>query len=80
MDSPFVIETVGQRDEIKVGVMGLPEQATKELGEKISNEIIENLTSYVNMLEENKEELPIIDGKVELNFRPFEIKTLYVER
>lgn len=52
VDSPFVIETVGQRDEIKVGVMGLPEQATKELGEKISNEIIENLTSYVNMLEE----------------------------
>lgn len=34
----------------------------------------------VNMLEENKEELPIIDGKIELNFRPFEIKTIYVER
>ena len=34
LDSPLVIETVGQRDEIEGGVMGLPESATKELGEK----------------------------------------------
>lgn len=50
-DSPFVIETVGQRDEIKVGVMGLPELATKELGEKICNEIVDNLCEFVNKLE-----------------------------
>ena len=33
-----------------------------------------------NMLEEKKEELTLIDGKAELSFRPFEIKTIYVER
>ena len=33
-----------------------------------------------NMLEENKEELTLVDGKAELSFRPFEIKTIYVER
>ena len=33
-----------------------------------------------NMLEEISEELPIKDGKVTLGFRPFEIKTVIVER
>ncbi len=50
-DSPFVIETVGQRDEIEVGVMGFPELATKELGEKICNEIVDNLVDFVDKLE-----------------------------
>ena len=51
IDSPFVIETVGQRDEIEVGVMGLPERATKELGEEICNEIIDGLCKFVDKLE-----------------------------
>lgn len=54
IDSPFMVETVGQRDEIKVGVMGLPERATKEIGETICNEIIDNLVDYVNKLESLK--------------------------
>ncbi len=54
IDSPFMVETVGQRDEIKVGVMGLPERATKEIGETICNEIIDNLVDYVNKLEDLK--------------------------
>ena len=54
VDHPFVVETVGQRDEIEVGVMGFPEKATKELGEKICNEIIDNLVEYVDMLEEHR--------------------------
>ena len=33
-----------------------------------------------NMLEEKQEELSIVDGKVKLTFRPFEIKTILVER
>ena len=32
------------------------------------------------MLEEKKEELPLEDGAVKLTFRPFEIKTILVER
>ena len=52
IDTPYIIETVGQRDEIKVGVMGLPERATKELGKKICDEIVDNLVAYVNKLED----------------------------
>lgn len=33
-----------------------------------------------NMLEEKQGELPVADGKVKLTFRPFEIKTILVER
>lgn len=52
IDSPFCVEHVGQRDEIKVGVMGFPEKATKELGEKIAGEIVDGLVEYVNLLNE----------------------------
>ncbi|MBE7048419.1 MAG: creatininase family protein [Ruminococcaceae bacterium] len=54
VDSPYIVETVGQRDEIEVGVMGLPERASKELGEQICNEIIDNLVEYVDMLENHR--------------------------
>ncbi len=53
-DSPFVVETIGQRDEIEVGVMGLPERATKELGETICNEIIDNLAQFIYTLEAHR--------------------------
>lgn len=53
-DSKFVIETVGQRDEIEVGVMGLPEKASRELGEKICGEIVDNLCKFVDDLEEHR--------------------------
>lgn len=54
IESPFIIETVGQRDEIEVGVMGLPERATKELGETICNEIVDNLVQYIDTLEAHR--------------------------
>lgn len=52
IDHPFIVERVGQRDEIKVGVMGFPERANRELGEKVCNEMVQGLTEYVDMLEE----------------------------
>lgn len=36
--------------------------------------------TVTNLLEEDGVELPIIDGKVEVEFHPFEIKTIVVER
>lgn len=54
VDHPFVIETVSQRDEIEVGVMGLPELSSKELGEKITNEMIDNLVEFVDLLNNRK--------------------------
>jgi creatinine amidohydrolase len=49
-DHPYVVAKVGQRDEISVGVMGFPEKAGKEMGEKIANEIIDSLVDYVEEL------------------------------
>ncbi len=57
IDSPFMVEKVSQREEIKIGVMGLPHEATRELGETICNEIIANLVDYVNLLEENRKDI-----------------------
>ena len=54
VDHPFVIETVGQRDEISVGVMGFPHNATKEIGEKVCGEIVDGLVKYVDKLEEHR--------------------------
>ena len=34
------------------GVMGFPEKANRELGEKICGEMADGLVKYVNMLEE----------------------------
>ena len=51
IDHPFIVATVGQRDEIEVGVMGFPERASRELGEKVCGEMVENLVKYVDMLE-----------------------------
>lgn len=54
IDHPFIVETVGQRDEIKIGVMGFPEKATKELGKQVADEIVTGLVEYVDMLEAHR--------------------------
>lgn len=51
IDHPFIIETVGQRDEIEVGVMGFPERASRDLGKKVCDEMIENLVKYIDLLD-----------------------------
>ncbi len=51
INSPFIVEKVSQKEEIKVGVMGFPKRASRELGEKICNEMIEGLMEYINVLE-----------------------------
>lgn len=54
LDHRFVIPRTYQRKEIKVGVMGFPERATKELGAKICNEMVEGLIEYVIFLNSYK--------------------------
>ena len=34
-------------------VMGFPERATRELGEKVCGEIVESLVNYIDILEAN---------------------------
>lgn len=50
IDSQFIIPKVSQREEVKIGVMGFPEKADKELGEKVCKEMVEGLVDYVNLL------------------------------
>ena len=54
VDHKFIIPKLKQRDEIKVGVMGFPEKATREFGEKICNEMIENLIKYIDLINREK--------------------------
>lgn len=48
---PYIVARVGQKEQIKVGVMGFPEKANKELGKKVSDEMVDALVEYVDMLE-----------------------------
>ena len=49
-DHKFVVPRAYQREEIEVGVMGFPERATRELGEKICFEMVDGLVEYVELL------------------------------
>lgn len=53
IDHKFMIPKVSQREEVKVGVMGFPEKATRELGEKVCNELVEGLIEYIELLNSN---------------------------
>lgn len=50
IDSRFIIPRTYQRKEIRVGVMGFPEKASRELGEKICMEMVEGLAEYIELL------------------------------
>jgi len=52
VDSPYVIPFVHQKPEVKVGVMGFPEMATREIGEQICREVADSIVKYVDMLNE----------------------------
>lgn len=47
-----IIPKIRQREGIKVGVMGFPEKANRELGEKLSREMEDGLVEYIRMLNE----------------------------
>lgn len=53
VDHKFIIPRTYQRKEIKVGVMGFPERANRELGEKICKEMVDGLVEYVDFLNKN---------------------------
>jgi creatinine amidohydrolase len=59
IDHPFVIPKPSQRKEIKIGVMGNPHKATRELGEIISLEMEDGLVDYIQMLNKHSAKKPI---------------------
>lgn len=50
VEHEYVIPRTFQRKEIKVGVMGFPERASRELGERISAEMVKGLVAYIDLL------------------------------
>jgi len=51
-DSPYEIPHTRQRKGIKVGVMGFPQQASRELGEKICTEAVENIVKELERIQQ----------------------------
>ena len=47
VDDECVIARVCQRPDIKVGVMGLPQKASPELGRKIIKEVVESISEKI---------------------------------
>ena len=50
-DSPYVGPRIRQKQEIKVGVMGYPEEASAEIGEKIVQSSIREIAKVINDIE-----------------------------
>ena len=40
-----------QREEVRIGVMGFPQQASAELGKRMTDEITQGLADYVNFID-----------------------------
>jgi creatinine amidohydrolase len=51
IDDPLVLPRMSQRSEIKVGVMGHPETASRELGQQVVEDIVKNLCEKIQKLE-----------------------------
>ncbi len=51
VDDPLVIPRQSQRPEIKVGVMGYPQNASEELGKEVAKDMVKNLCAKIKELE-----------------------------
>lgn len=51
VDDKFVIPRMKQRPEIKVGVMGFPERASAELGQRIVEDVVQAASNKIETLE-----------------------------
>jgi len=51
VDHPLVVPIVTQNEEIRVGVMGYPEKASSEFGEKVVKEAVASLVDLVHKME-----------------------------
>jgi len=50
-DSPYEIPHTHQKEQIEVGVMGFPEKASKDLGQKICEEAVSNIVKELKSME-----------------------------
>jgi creatinine amidohydrolase len=52
LDSPYVSRRIRQRPDIQVGVMGYPEEASAELGEKMAKDSVREIIKIIQDIEE----------------------------
>jgi len=50
VDHPFVLEKVSQKEEVRVGVMGFPHEATAEVGKQVFEEVAEGFAAFIKLL------------------------------
>ena len=55
VDSPYVGPKVWQKKEIQVGVMGYPEEATAEIGEKIAKSSVRAIAKIIKDIEKQRQ-------------------------
>jgi alpha-mannosidase len=80
VDSPnIIIEAVKWAEDGKALIIRLYEAGNARTCCKLKFGIKATSVKLANMLEEEQADLPLIDNGVELEFHPFEIKTLRVE-
>ncbi len=51
VDDPLVVPRLSQRPDIQVGVMGEPEQASREIGGEINEDIVDDMCRRISALE-----------------------------
>lgn len=51
VDDPFVVPRLGQRPDIRVGVMGAPGEASAERGRAINEDIVDDLCARISAIE-----------------------------
>ena len=54
VDSPFVGPLVKQKDEVQVGVMGYPEEASAEIGEKMALDSVKQIVEVISEIESQR--------------------------
>jgi len=55
VDDPHVVARVGQRDDLRVGVMGYPEKASADVGRRVCEECVAGIITLVRGIESAKE-------------------------
>ena len=49
VDHEFVVEKVSQKEEVRIGVMGFPHEATAEIGKKIFEEAADEFAKFIEL-------------------------------
>ena len=55
VDDPLAVPRLSQRPDIRVGVMGYPKRASRELGERIAEDMVEQMAARLQSIQERSQ-------------------------